>query len=155
LVSGGQASEVTPPATAALSSGSMPPRRAGEIDQTGAGDQPAGVDLRVRREAGRRLADGRDAAVGNEQVEVGIETVFRVDQAGVPDVQVLLFIAQFPARIPMTAMRTAIPKVTCGRITACGPSATSESISTPRFIGPGCITMASGLASASIAGVSP
>jgi ATP-binding cassette subfamily F protein uup len=56
---------------------------------------------------------------------------------------------------PMTAMRTAMPKVTCGRITACAPSATAESISTPRFIGPGCSTMASGLASASFSGVRP
>ena len=52
-------------------------------------------------------------------------------------------------------MRTAMPKVTCGRITECGPSATEESISTPRFIGPGCITMASGLASASLSAVRP
>src|SRR6185503_1035869 len=50
---------------------------------------------------------------------------------------------QFPARMLITAMRTAMPKVTCGRITECGPSATEESISTPRFIGPGCMTMAS------------
>ena len=55
----------------------------------------------------------------------------------------------------MTAMRTAMPKVTCGKITDCLPSATLESISTPRFIGPGCNTMASGLASASLSSVRP
>jgi hypothetical protein len=55
----------------------------------------------------------------------------------------------------ITAMRTAMPKVTCGRITECLPSATPESISTPRFIGPGCMTMASGFASASFSGVRP
>jgi hypothetical protein len=55
----------------------------------------------------------------------------------------------------ITAMRTAMPKVTCDRMTACGPSATAESISTPRFIGPGCITMASGFASARISGERP
>ena len=60
-----------------------------------------------------------------------------------------------PAMIDITAMRTAMPKVTCGRITLCAPSATAESISTPRLIGPGCITMASGLASASFSGVRP
>src|SRR5690606_877366 len=54
--------------------------------------------------------------------------------------------ASFPATMLSTAMRTAMPKVTCGRITLCGPSATAESISTPRLIGPGCMTMASGLA---------
>jgi cytochrome c biogenesis protein CcmG/thiol:disulfide interchange protein DsbE len=52
----------------------------------------------------------------------------------------------------MTAMRTAMPKVTCGKMTLCAPSATRESISTPRLIGPGCMTMASGLASASFKG---
>ena len=62
---------------------------------------------------------------------------------------------QFPATMLITAMRTAMPKVTCGRITECGPSATVESISTPRFIGPGCMTMASGLASASLSAVRP
>ncbi len=40
------------------------------------------------------------------------------------------------------AMRMATPLVTCSRITDCEPSATRESISTPRFIGPGCITTA-------------
>src|SRR5262249_15618475 len=45
-----------------------------------------------------------------------------------------------------TAMRTATPISTCSRISEWAPSATSESISTPRFIGPGCITSASGLA---------
>ena len=49
----------------------------------------------------------------------------------------------------------ALPNVTCGRITLWPPSATPESISTPRFIGPGCITIASRLASASFSAVSP
>ena len=52
-------------------------------------------------------------------------------------------------------MRTAIPNVTCDKITLCGPSTTAESISTPRLIGPGCITMASGLASCNLCGVKP
>ena len=43
-----------------------------------------------------------------------------------------------PASRYSTAMRIATPFVTWLRITLCGPSATSESISTPRFIGPGC-----------------
>src|SRR5204862_426761 len=38
-----------------------------------------------------------------------------------------------------TAIRTATPYVTWSRITLCGPSATRESISTPRFMGPGCM----------------
>mgnify|MGYP003694353147 CR=1 FL=1 len=45
-----------------------------------------------------------------------------------------------------TAMRTATPISTCSRISDWAPSATAVSISTPRFIGPGCMTSASGLA---------
>src|ERR1700691_2767966 len=39
-----------------------------------------------------------------------------------------------------TAIRTAPPLLTCSRITDFGPSATSDAISTPRFMGPGCMT---------------
>src|SRR5690606_16943628 len=63
--------------------------------------------------------------------------------------------ASLPATMDITAMRQAMPKVTCGRITLCAPSTTSEAISTPRLMGPGCITMASGLAKRSFSGVSP
>ena len=52
-------------------------------------------------------------------------------------------------------MRTAMPKVTCGRITLWRPSTTCESISTPRLMGPGCMTMASGLAQRRRSGVRP
>ena len=55
-----------------------------------------------------------------------------------------------------TAMRTATPISTCSLITLrTGSSATALSISTPRFIGPGCITSASGLAWASLRGIQP
>ena len=39
-------------------------------------------------------------------------------------------------------MRTATPLATCSTITARGESAASAEISSPRFIGPGCMTMA-------------
>ena len=52
-------------------------------------------------------------------------------------------------------MRTAMPLLTCSRITERGPSATWESISTPRLMGPGCMTMASGLAVARRSSVRP
>ena len=51
-------------------------------------------------------------------------------------------------------MRTATPLVTCASITDCAPRATRGSISTPSFIGPGCITSAPGLARASRSSVS-
>src|SRR5262249_15737313 len=41
-----------------------------------------------------------------------------------------------------TAIRTETPFVTCSTIVDLGESATSAAISTPLFIGPGCITMA-------------
>jgi len=46
-----------------------------------------------------------------------------------------------------TAMRTATPFVTCWVMTEAGLSARLDSISMPRFIGPGCITIASAAAS--------
>src|SRR5690242_2381398 len=42
-----------------------------------------------------------------------------------------------------TAILTARPLVTCVRIPLCGPSAMSELISIPRFMGPGCMTKTS------------
>jgi hypothetical protein len=53
-------------------------------------------------------------------------------------------------------MRTATPISTCSWMTlTLMSSARSPSISTPRFIGPGCITMASGFAKASFSASSP
>src|SRR6266849_633141 len=52
-------------------------------------------------------------------------------------------------------MRTATPLATCSRITEYGPSATSDAISTPRFIGPGCMMITSGFARATRAFVIP
>ncbi len=53
--------------------------------------------------------------------------------------------SKHPATRYKTAILTASPLVTCSRITDCGPSAIEASTSTPRLIGPGCITNASGL----------
>lgn len=47
-----------------------------------------------------------------------------------------------------TAMRIATPFLTCSRIADCGPSATPAVNSSPRIIGPGCITKASGASAA-------
>ena len=41
-------------------------------------------------------------------------------------------------------MRIGTPLLTCRSTTACGESTTRESISTPRFIGPGCMISVSG-----------
>ena len=56
----------------------------------------------------------------------------------------------------MAAILTATPISTWSWITErVMSSARSPSISTPRFIGPGCITMASGLAQASFSASRP
>src|SRR5690606_18877215 len=61
----------------------------------------------------------------------------------------------FLAIVARTAMRTATPFVTCCWMTDCGPSAISLEISTSRFIGPGCMTIASGRALRRRVGVIP
>ena len=126
-----------------------------KVDQSGRDDAGVCVDRAGRAKAGRRLAEGNDAAVGDVNVGLPVDVVARIDDAAVGNTDQSIVHAWFPARRLMTAMRTAMPKLTWERMTACLPSATSEAISTPRFIGPGCMTMASGLARASMAGVSP
>ena len=123
-----------------------------QVDQAGSDHQAGRVDGLVGVEARRGGAERRDPAVGDEQVLRCVDAVRRVDHSPVLDMK---FHAWVPAKMLITAIRTAIPKVTCGRITAWAPSATAESISTPRFIGPGCITIASGFASARRSGVRP
>src|SRR4029079_11975822 len=112
----------------------------------GRNDEPIGVDGPVCF----FLLRG-DLSVRNENIPDFIPSACRVDHPPAFDQQ----LHQFPATMDITAMRTAMPKVTCGRITECGPSATDEAISTPRFIGPGCMTIASGLARASLSSVRP
>src|SRR5512134_2479597 len=60
-----------------------------------------------------------------------------------------------PSRSNSTAIRTAMPLVTCCVITAPGSSAGSTVISTPRFIGPGCMTNAWGARRAARCAVRP
>jgi len=125
----------------------------GKIHQAGANHRSGGVYFPVRRETGGGRAHGGHPAIGQIEVVLAVHPVGGIDEAAVFDKNV--HDLQFPARMPITAMRTAMPKVTWLRMTAWGPSATAESISTPRFMGPGCITMASGLARASRSGVRP
>jgi hypothetical protein len=111
--------------------------------------------LRIDGIVGLRPAGGcverHDALAFDQHVADGVPAACRVDDAPALDE----CLHQLPAMMLMTAIRTAMPKVTCGRITECGPSATAESISTPRFIGPGCITIASDLASESLSADRP
>src|SRR5690606_36703551 len=103
-------------------------------------------------ETRRSGAGGDDAALRDVQVRLPIDARLRVDQATIGNRERHSRCA--PSML-MTAIRTAMPKRTWSRMTACGESATADSISTPRFIGPGFITIASGLASTSFSRVWP
>ena len=121
------------------------------VDQARADHQSLRVDHALRSEAVGGGAERHHAAVGDEDVAHRVRAVGRIDEAAVADLEVHVHAAS----MDITAMRTAMPKVTWLRMTACAPSAMAESISTPRFIGPGCITMASDFAADSFSAVSP
>ena len=150
----------------------------GNIDEPGRDDETAGVDDALGVPSVRRRADRRHLARGDVERSDAVDPVGGIDQAAVGDLdfhkshrrrrgaeKTRFFLgvsaphcetsSQFPAIMLITAMRTAMPNVTCGRMTERSPSATAESISTPRFIGPGCMTITSGFASASFSCVRP
>ena len=125
----------------------------GKVDKTGTDDATGRVDDALRPRARSRIADARDDAIVDEQANRCDRAIARgrsVARCGSRSSRL-----QLDATMESTAMRTAMPNVTCGRITERAPSATGDSISTPRFIGPGCMTIASGFASASFSPVSP
>src|SRR5262245_9268410 len=92
-------------------------------------------------------------AFGDQQIADNIEIARRIDDPGIGE-QDRAAIGQyhrhafgrFRESASSTAIRTATPISTCSRISDWAPSATMESISTPRFIGPGCMTRAPGFA---------
>ena len=126
------------------------------VDQAGRDQLAAAIDhIGAFRHAGS--ADAflglADDAVGDQQVADDVEIARRIDDPGIGE-QDRAAVGQhhrhafgkFRESASSTAMRTATPISTCSRISDCAPSATMESISTPRFIGPGCITSAPGFA---------
>ena len=54
----------------------------------------------------------------------GVHAIFGIDDTAILDDEFHMRL-QLPAKIDITAMRTAMPKVTCGRMTDCPPSATA------------------------------
>src|SRR5690606_11021895 len=91
-----------------------------------------------------RIGSGGDYAPVLDQYRADlVEASRRIDDPDILDAQ-RVHRAFSPSRrgssrASMTAMRTATPISTCASMTLCGPSAMSEAISTPRFIGPGCM----------------
>ena len=135
------------------------------VDQPRQHPQAPRIDALLGLEACRRRADREDPAVGHMDVSHAVARErsgraavhgnalhdrHRFDRLPTDDGDSL-----HVASMLITAMRTAMPKVTWLRMTERGLSATALSISTPRFIGPGCMTIASGAASASLSVVRP
>src|SRR6185312_11023511 len=133
------------------------------VDQSG-DDGLAGAihDRRAFRRAlvQRAGAGCRDLfSLDNDRAAL-VETARRVDDAGVVEddgghAARPSALRRGSSSASITAMRTATPISTCSWMTLCGPSAISEAISTPRFIGPGCMTRASGFAAFSFSASSP
>jgi hypothetical protein len=98
----------------------------GQVDQAGRHDQAAGVDDAVGVKSAARPGGCRWRRCGRRAMAMSatfVAAAGRVDHAAVANEDLH---AWFPAMIDITAMRTAMPKVTCGRITLCAPSATGR-----------------------------
>ena len=167
-VSGRAQSVVMPPAAAACAAEAM-------VSRCSAPGSPSAARKSTRpgREAERRgvhhlralgTAEAgavvQDCAVLEQQVARRVRPGRRVEQPRAGDERgrhrLKRSAAGRGASTSSTAMRTATPISTCSPITLrSGSSATALSISTPRFIGPGCMTMASGFATASFSASSP
>ena len=134
-------------------------RSGAQVDQAGQNPLTLNVEALFGHEAFRRRSPCQHAAVQQMEILVGIHAIGGIDDAAAGDGQrvhaVIARAGARPSTSAMTAIRTAIPLVTCSRITDCGPSATAEAISTLRLMGPGCMTMASGRASLSRAVSTP
>src|SRR5882724_3452745 len=111
------------------------------VNKTGRDDQSGCIEL-LSASGVQAFPDSRNLSVFNGDVAHRIQPAGRIDHAPVLDNQ-----SQFFKTLSSTAIRTAIPFSTWFRITERCESATSDEISRPRLIGPGCITIASGLAS--------
>src|SRR5215207_8876755 len=128
-----------------------------EIDEAGADHAPPGVErLGVGTGGGKSETDLGDAAVDDAHVTAPLTGL--VEQRAARDQQFghsPSRSAPRPSRSNSTAIRTATPLVTCCVIIEPGSSEGSTAISTPRFIGPGCITNVCSGSRAARCGVRP
>ncbi len=135
------------------------------VDQTGRHGAAAAIEeLRALDRPFRDVhAEIGDDAVRDQEPAEGVEPGGRIDEPRIdqgegPVLGAVVVVGghgghpfgRLRASAWSTAMRTATPISTCSRITLRASSATLESISTPRFMGPGCMMSASGLAQASL-----
>src|SRR5439155_17707235 len=108
-----------------------------DIEKARSDNQPIRIEDRKIGPVG--APDFPDLAVTNDDVGHLVQVSGGIDNPAVFDNQ----IHHPPSSRYSTAMRTATPEATWSRMTEYGPSATSVAISTPRFIGPGCMMMTS------------
>ena len=118
--------------------------------------QPRRVELGFARAGGERRAQLDDPPRADAQVQRRVEPRRGIDHAPAAHQRVPARLAHDAPRTSRnsTAIRIASPAETCASIRLCAPCATSEVISTPSFIGPGCITSACGAADATRSAVS-
>src|SRR5581483_8953217 len=107
-----------------------------EVDEPWGDHAPGCVDHTVGGEVG---PDRGDSAVVADH-DVAAALAGRVDQPAASQHDRHCRSTPLPSNRYRTAMRTATPLRTWSITTERGRSATSAAISTPRFIGPGCIT---------------
>ncbi len=86
----------------------------GEIDQPRRDDHAAHVERAIGAPPAGAAIDTRHHAIGDEQRRLPVDALRWIDHASAAD----LDLHEFPARMLMTAMRTAMPNVTCDRMTA-------------------------------------
>ena len=129
-----------------------------EVDEPGRDDDAVGVDARRRPRPSSQVSRLQDARRGRRSRRA-LAARRRVHQPGAAQISSrrprLAHAAPPTRRVPplprpasrySSAIRTATPLVTCSVMTDWAPAATSAAISTPSFIGPGCMTSASGFA---------
>ena len=128
-------------------------RIARQIDKQRRNPQVAGVDdaLGARINRGR---DGDDSPAARRHIDSARFTGIDIQNNAAANQQIKGGGShRFSTSIDNAAMRTAMPFLTCAKTAERGPSASSLSISTPRFIGPGCKIGAPGFIRAARAGV--
>src|SRR5215204_2592687 len=115
-----------------------------QVDQTRKDNETISIDyLDICRalgvSPGRRyysVAQQQMTDVGSQQATT-LDEVGGVTHSAPPNAEALP-----PSKRYKTAMRTLTPLLTCSTMTARSESATSAVISSPRFMGPGCMTIA-------------
>src|SRR5262245_35700732 len=128
-----------------------------EVDEAGCDNAAGGVDLILVGGGLQRRGDVDDDAALDADIDAAAAAL--VDHRAAGDQHrahaSLSRSRPLPRSSNSTAIRTAMPFVTCCVITEPGSSDGSTAISTPRFIGPGCMISAWSGSAPARSGVSP